>query len=649
MTRPGTVPWAAEFAGRYAAAGYWQGRPLGSWLWTWADERDDRPVVVDGDTAVSYRELAERADALAANFKALGLKPGDNILVQLPNGWEFLAVFFACQRLGVAPLLALMPHREHELGYLGDLVGATAIVTVDRWQGTDHQDLAARLVKETDRTCRVLILGEDVRQDDGHVGLRPMLVPRKNPDTLRRRLDAAAPGSAEVAVFLLSGGTTGLPKVIARTHDDYEYNARASAAACGFDAGTVYLATLPMAHNFPLASPGVLGTFVAGGTVVTVPSPNPDVAFPAIARNGVTVTSVVPAIARRWMDAAATRGAELASLRVVQVGGSVLPPEFAARIGLALGCTLQQVYGMAEPAMPERTPAAQPAAPAEGGRMSRWQLTTVLTVLLSGQLLSALDQTIIGTALPTIVGEVGSLRDLALVVTAYLLTSTVSTAMYGKLADLYGPKPMYLSAIAIFTGGALLAGLSQNMTQLVAFRAVQGIGGGGLVVLAFTSCATVLPPRDLGRIQGLVGAMYALASLAGPLIGGAFTQYLSWRWCFLVNVPVGLGGLLAVALLLRLPAVQRDAAVDYRGASLLVAGVSGLMLLNVWGGSRYDWGSPVILAIVAGCLLLAALPDRTSVLYLDPAAIRGLEPAARAEVVDAFADAVRPCSWSPPR
>jgi 2,3-dihydroxybenzoate-AMP ligase len=348
MTRPGTVPWPPEFAERYAAAGYWHGRPLGAHLWAWADAHGDRTAVVDGDTRLSYRQLAERSDALAANLKALGLRPGDNILVQLPNSWEFVAVFFACQRLGVAPLLALMPHREHELGHLGDLVGATAIVTVDRWQGTDHQDLAARLVKETDRSCRVLIVGDEVRQDDGHVDLRPMLVPRKDPAALRRRLDAAAPAASEVALFLLSGGTTGVPKAIARTHDDYAYNAEASAAACGFGPDTVYLAVLPMAHNFPLASPGVLGTLANGGTVVTVPSPNPDVAFPAIAAHGVTVTSVVPAIARRWMEAAATRRDELAGLRTVQIGGSVLPPEFAARIGPALGCTLQQVYGMAE-------------------------------------------------------------------------------------------------------------------------------------------------------------------------------------------------------------------------------------------------------------------------------------------------------------
>jgi EmrB/QacA subfamily drug resistance transporter len=255
------------------------------------------------------------------------------------------------------------------------------------------------------------------------------------------------------------------------------------------------------------------------------------------------------------------------------------------------------------------TAATAPApAPAAGtGRMSRWQITTVLTVLLSGQLLSALEQTIVGTALPTIVGNLGTITDLSLIVTAYLLTSTVATALYGKLADLYGPKPMYLSAIGIFTGASLLVGLSRNMPELVAFRALQGVGGGGLVVLAFTICASVLPPRQLGKIQGLVGGMYALAALGGPLLGGAFTEHASWRWCFLVNVPVGIAGLVAVTVFLRLPPSGRPAKVDYGGAALLVAGVSVLTLVTVWGGSRYGWGSAPILALLGLLGVLAAL------------------------------------------
>jgi EmrB/QacA subfamily drug resistance transporter len=241
------------------------------------------------------------------------------------------------------------------------------------------------------------------------------------------------------------------------------------------------------------------------------------------------------------------------------------------------------------------------------GALSRLQLRTVLVVLLSGQLLSALDQTIVGTALPTMVGQLGRLDDFSLVVTAYLLTSTISTALYGKLADLYGPKPVYLAAIGIFTVGSALVGLSQDLTEMVIFRAVQGIGAGGLVILAFTISSSVVPPRQIGRIQGLVGAMYALASLIGPLLAGVFTEYASWRWCFLINVPVGVLALLGVATMLRLPAEPRAHRVDYSGALLLTGSVAALVLVTVLGGGRFTWRSPVVSALAVATVLLAVL------------------------------------------
>lgn len=248
-----------------------------------------------------------------------------------------------------------------------------------------------------------------------------------------------------------------------------------------------------------------------------------------------------------------------------------------------------------------------PDTRAPATRLTPWQLRTVLVVLLSGQLLSALDQTVVGTALPTMVGRLGRLDEFSLVVTAYLLTSTVATPLYGKLADLYGPKPVYLLAIAVFTGGSVLVGLSQDVPQMVAFRAVQGLGAGGLVTLAFTVTSSVVPPRLIGRIQGLVGAMYALASLAGPLIGGAFTEYASWRWCFLINLPIGVFALFAVATQLRLPTVRRPHRIDYPGAVLLTTTVTTLVLVTVWGGGRYRWTSPVIVALIAATALQAGL------------------------------------------
>ncbi|HEX2132683.1 MAG TPA: AMP-binding protein [Actinophytocola sp.] len=346
MHRDGVTPWPAELAEKYRAEGYWRGEPLGHWMWTWAERDGDRVAVVDGEVSITYRELAEHADALADHLLDLGLRDGDNILVQLPNSWEFVALFLACQRIGVAPVLALLAHREHELRCLADLADVRAIVVPDRWQGFDHQRMAVDLAATRPQPCAVLVLGE--HHDDSAVELRSLLEHWQDPARLRARLDASAPDPGAVALFLLSGGTTGTPKIIARTHDDYEYNARRSGEVCGFGPDTVYLVTLPMGHNFPLGSPGILATLIHGGRVVMLRSPKPEVAFPVIERERATVTSLVPAIAYRWVEAAPGGGYDLSSLRLVQVGGSVLDPAFAARIGPALGATLQQVYGMAE-------------------------------------------------------------------------------------------------------------------------------------------------------------------------------------------------------------------------------------------------------------------------------------------------------------
>ncbi|GAB2858909.1 (2,3-dihydroxybenzoyl)adenylate synthase [Actinoallomurus bryophytorum] len=345
-TDPGMVPWPADQAARYTAAGHWRGRPLGHWMWTWARRRGPHTAVVDGDRRISYLELARRADALADHLLDHGLGNGDKIVVQLPGGWKYLTLFFACQRIGVVPVLALMAHRERELAYFADLAGAKALVVPDEFNDFDHQELAADVARDGDRSLQVFVTGPGCR--DGHVALDPLMEMPDDGEGLRGKLNALAPGSRQLALLLLSGGTTGMSKLVPRTHDDYEYNARRSAEVSGFGPGTVYLVVLPAAHNFPLGSPGILGTLLSGGRVVFAPSPRPEVAFPLIERERVTVTSLVPSIAQRWVEAAAVESYDLSCLHVVQVGGSVLAPEFAARVGAALGCTLQQVYGMAE-------------------------------------------------------------------------------------------------------------------------------------------------------------------------------------------------------------------------------------------------------------------------------------------------------------
>ena len=242
-----------------------------------------------------------------------------------------------------------------------------------------------------------------------------------------------------------------------------------------------------------------------------------------------------------------------------------------------------------------------------GITISKRQLWLVFAGLMSGMLLAALDQTIVSTALPTIVGDLGGLNHLSWVVTSYLLASTVSTPLYGKLGDLYGRKKLFQAAIVIFLVGSALSGLSQSMGELIGFRAMQGLGAGGLMVGAQAIIGDVVPPAERGRYMGLIGSVFAVSSVAGPLLGGFFTDSLSWRWVFYINLPIGAAALLVVAAALHAPTVKVKHDVDYLGAAVLSAGVTALVLLLTWGGTQYAWGSPTItvLGVVTAVLLVA--------------------------------------------
>jgi EmrB/QacA subfamily drug resistance transporter len=250
------------------------------------------------------------------------------------------------------------------------------------------------------------------------------------------------------------------------------------------------------------------------------------------------------------------------------------------------------------PAVPARTPAPG---------MTHRQIMILLVALMLSMLLAALDLNAVTTALPTIAGRLGGLQQLPWVVTVYLLAMTVSTPLYGKLSDLRGPKQMVLAAIVIFVAGSMLTGLSQNMTTLVAFRAVQGVGAGGVIAVWFTIAGHVVSPRDAGRYQWYNGIVWSLATAAGPLVGGLLTQHVSWRWVFFINVPVGVAAFIATAALLRLPAGQgrREHEIDYPGVALLTGAAACLCMVTVWGGQRYAWHSATILTLTAAGAVLA--------------------------------------------
>jgi EmrB/QacA subfamily drug resistance transporter len=223
--------------------------------------------------------------------------------------------------------------------------------------------------------------------------------------------------------------------------------------------------------------------------------------------------------------------------------------------------------------------------------------------LLLALLLSALDSTIVSTALPTIVGELGGLERLAWVVTGYLLAQTVVTPVYGKLGDLYGRKKVLQSAIVVFLIGSALCGLSRSMMQLIAFRAIQGLGGGGLTVVSQAVVGDLVAPRDRGKYQGYFGATFGLASIAGPLLGGFFTTNVSWRWIFYINIPLGIVALAVLAATLPHRTSVRKHKIDYAGAALLAIALSGVTLVADLGGSTYPWSSGIMLGIVAASVV----------------------------------------------
>lgn len=247
-----------------------------------------------------------------------------------------------------------------------------------------------------------------------------------------------------------------------------------------------------------------------------------------------------------------------------------------------------------------------PEAVTESPALTHRQILVIFSGLMLGMLLASLDQTIVATALPTIVGDLGGLNHLSWVVTSYLLAATVSTPIWGKLGDLFGRKRMFQIAIVVFLVGSILSGLSTTMLQLIAFRFVQGLGGGALIVLAQAIIADVVSPRQRGRYQGYFGALFGASSVAGPLLGGFFTDHLTWRWVFFVNIPLAILALVVTSAVLPASVTRAKARVDYLGAALLTGSVTCLILVTTWGGTEYAWASATIVGLsVASAALLA--------------------------------------------
>ena len=242
-----------------------------------------------------------------------------------------------------------------------------------------------------------------------------------------------------------------------------------------------------------------------------------------------------------------------------------------------------------------------------GYRLPYGRILAIYSGLMAALLLASLDQTIVATALPRIVSDLGGLGLYSWAFTAYVLAMTVTVPLYGKLGDVYGSKPLFVFAIGIFVLGSVLCGLAWGMPELIAFRAVQGVGAGGLFALTHATIGRIVPPRSRGRWQGLIGVTFAIGSIAGPALGGVIVDNTSWRWVFLVNVPVGALALTVIALTMPRRAPRLHHSVDYRGAALLAGGVGALMLGLSWGGREYDWTSPQVLGTLAlSAALLAA-------------------------------------------
>ncbi|MCX5009805.1 AMP-binding protein [Streptomyces sp. NBC_00555] len=360
----GCTPWPEEFVDRYWAAGHWRGNTLDNLLRDWALQYGPRTALVHGGTRFTYAHLNRRVDRMAAGFRLRGLRAGQRVVVQLPNVPEFVISVFALMRAGAVPVFCPISHRASEVSQLVQVTQAVGYVGPSAYQGFDHTAMTADIAARGPFLRRVFTL-EAPGSSSPYGGLTTdpagcQYSPLGSIDAPPE--PALAQSADQVAFFLLSGGTAEALQLIPRTHNDYAYQARAANELVSLTENDVYLAALPAECNFTFGCPGIVGTLSVGGTVVLVEDPRPAECLAVIGRERVTITSVVPAVARLWLEALPTVQADLSSLRLVQIGGAPLDRATAERVGPELGCRLQQVFGTAEglltlprPADPDET------------------------------------------------------------------------------------------------------------------------------------------------------------------------------------------------------------------------------------------------------------------------------------------------------
>lgn len=341
----GCTPWPEEFAKLYREKGYWEDRTLFEVLHDSIKKHLNKAALVFNDQRFTYAQLSDKINNLASNLVKTGLKPMDRVVLQLPNIPQFVFVYYALVKIGVIPIMALPAHRKTEIGHFIRFTGARAYFAPDQYRKFDYREMAKEIRPEAECLEYVFIAGEP---HPGQIGLDALLDKPAEDIDVQEFLRGYRPDPGEVTLMLLSGGTTAMPKLIPRTHNDYVLNSKASGKVAGFSEDTVYLVVLPVAHNFALGSPGLQACLFCGGTVVLSPGTEDETVFPIIEKEKVTVTSIATPLVSMWLNSSILGKYDLSSLKVIQTGGAKLPGNLRKRLMEVFHCICQEVFGTGE-------------------------------------------------------------------------------------------------------------------------------------------------------------------------------------------------------------------------------------------------------------------------------------------------------------